>query len=234
MENNKPESIYTRTEMMLGEDGVERLKDSRVAIFGVGGVGGFAAEAIARAGVGHITLIDPDRVSVTNKNRQIIALDSTVGMNKAEAMKRRILDINPEADVTALPIFYSEENAEDTDLSKFDYIVDAIDSVKSKIHLIESAYRKGVHIISSMGAGNKLDPTRFRVSDIKKTAVDPLARAVRSELKRRGVDSLKVVWSDEQPVGERQIGAPGSISFVPSALGLILAGEVIKDIALDK
>ena len=232
MENKTPvETIYTRTEMMLGKEGVERLKGSRVAIFGVGGVGGFTAEAIARAGVGSITLVDPDAVSVTNKNRQLIALNSTVGKNKAEAMKERIHDINPDALVTALPIFYSEENSDAIDLGDFDYIVDAIDSVRSKIHLIESAYRKGVKIISSMGAGNKLDPTRFRVSDIKKTSVDPLARAVRTELKKRGVDSLKVVWSDEPPVGERQIGAPGSISFVPSVVGLILAGEVIKDIA---
>ena len=232
MENKTPiETIYTRTEMMLGKEGVERLKGSRVAIFGVGGVGGFTAEAIARAGVGSITLVDPDAVSVTNKNRQLIALTSTVGKNKAEAMKERIHDINPDAIVTALPVFYSEENSGAIDLGDFDYIVDAIDSVRSKIHLIESAYRKGVSIISSMGAGNKLDPTRFRVSDIKKTSVDPLARAVRTELKKRGVDSLKVVWSDEPPVGERQIGVPGSISFVPSVVGLILAGEVIKDIA---
>ena len=231
MEQNNSESIYTRTEMMLGEDGVLNLKRSRVAIFGIGGVGGFAAEAIARSGIGHITLIDPDRVSVTNKNRQIIALDSTVGQNKAVAMRSRILDINPEAEVTALPEFYSEDNSDFIDLSGFDYIIDAIDSVRSKIYLIEKAKQLGVKIISSMGAGNKLDPTRFRVSDIKKTSVDPLAKAVRTELRKRGIDSLKVVWSDEPPVGERQIRAPGSISFVPSVVGLILAGEVIKDIA---
>lgn len=232
MESNKaPESIYTRTEMMLGKEGTDRLKTSRVAIFGVGGVGGFAAEAIARAGVGNITLIDPDKVSVTNKNRQIIALDSTIGMNKAEAMRERILDINPDACVRALPIFYSEENADKVDLSDFDYIVDAIDSVRSKIFLIEEAYKRGVRIICSMGAGNKLDPTRFRVSDIKKTTVDPLARAIRGELKKRGVDSLKVVFSDEPPTGERQAGKPGSISFVPSVVGIILAGEVIKDLS---
>ena len=230
MENNQAESIYTRTEMMLGKDGVDALKKSRVAIFGVGGVGGFSAEAIARAGVGNITLIDPDRVSVTNKNRQLIALDSTVGKNKAEAMKERIYDINPEASVTAFPEFYSEDNSDFIDLSEFDYIVDAIDSVKSKIYLIEKACRQGVRIISSMGAGNKLDPTRFRVTDIKKTSVDPLAKAVRTELRRRGIDSLKVVFSDEPPVGERRVGAPGSIPFVPSVVGLIIAGEVIKDI----
>lgn len=217
--------------MMLGEDGVERLKRARVAIFGVGGVGGFAAEAIARAGVGNITLIDPDRISVTNKNRQIIALDSTVGENKAEAMRKRILDINKDARVTAYGEFFSEENSDFIDLSEYDYVVDAIDSVKSKIYLIEKANGQGVRIISSMGAGNKLDPTRFRVSDIKKTSVDPLARAIRTELKKRGVESLKVVFSDEPPIGERHIGAPGSISFVPSVVGLIIAGEVIKDIA---
>ena len=231
MERNN-ESVYTRTEMMLGEEGLERLKRSHVAIFGVGGVGGFAAEAIARAGVGRITLIDNDCVSVTNKNRQIIALDSTVGKNKAEAMKERILDINPDASVTALPIFYSEETSSEIELSEFDYVIDAIDSVKSKLYLIKEAKRQGVKIISSMGAGNKLDPTRFRVSDIKKTSVDPLARVIRTELKKRGIESLRVVFSDEPPVGERRIGAPGSISFVPSVVGLILAGEVIKDIAI--
>ena len=226
------ENQFTRTEMMLGEDAVQRLSSSRVAVFGVGGVGGFAVEALARAGVGELHLFDSDRVSITNINRQIIALHSTVGRLKTELMCERIADINPGAKTFSYPIFYGEDTARGVDLSKFDYVVDAIDSVRSKILLICEAKAAGVPIISSMGAGNKLDPTRFEVADIYKTSVCPLARVVRTELKKRGVDSLKTVYSKEPPVLKRNDGerAPGSLSFVPSVAGLIIAGEVIKDI----
>ena len=224
------ENQFTRTEMMLGKDAISRLASARIAVFGVGGVGGFTVEALARAGVGEIHLFDSDTVSITNINRQIIALHSTVGMPKTEVMKARIADINPDAVVVCHSIFYGEETADDIDLSKYDYVVDAIDTVRSKILLITRAKAAGVPIISSMGAGNKLDPTRFEVADIYKTSVCPLARALRTELKKRGVDSLKTVYSKEPPYlsGER---IPASISFVPSVVGLIIAGEVIKDIA---
>ena len=224
------ENQFTRTEMMLGKEAISRLNSARVAVFGVGGVGGYAVEALARAGVGEIHLFDSDEVSITNINRQIIALHSTVGMLKTEAMKNRIADINPKAVTVCHSIFYGEETADEIDLSIYYYVVDAIDTVRSKILLITRAKAAGVPIISSMGAGNKLDPTRFEVADIYKTSVCPLARALRTELKKRGVDSLKTVYSKEPPYlsGER---APASISFVPSVVGLIIAGEVIKDIA---
>lgn len=223
---------------MLGTAAVKRLKDARVAVFGIGGVGGFAVEALARAGVGHLTLIDSDKVSESNINRQIIALTSTVGRAKVDVMRERILDINPEAAVSTHEVFYSEENKGIFDFCEFDYVIDAIDSVKSKVDLILAAKAAGTPIISAMGAGKKLDPTRFVVSDIKKTTVCPLAKAVRTALRKRGIDTLKVVFSTETPVtppadapdlgGEN---APGSISFVPSVMGLILAGEVIKDLS---
>lgn len=225
---NSSESIYTRTEMMLGENAVKVLKASHAAVFGVGGVGGFAAEALARAGVGKITLIDSDRVSVSNINRQIIALHSTVGKYKTEAMRDRIHDINPECEVTVINEFYSEENP--IELGGFDYIADCIDTVKSKLRLITEASRYGVKIISSMGAGNKLDPTRFKVADISKTHTDPLAKVIRTELRKRGVNHLKVVFSDEPPINTSGERTPGSVSFVPSVVGLIIAGEIIKDL----
>lgn len=230
------ENQFTRTEMMLGKEAVERLKSARVAVFGIGGVGGYAVEALARAGIGELHLFDSDSVSVTNINRQIIALHSTVGRLKTEVMRDRIADINPEARVESHPIFYGEETADSVDLSKYDYVVDAIDSVRSKILLICRAKEAGAPIISSMGAGNKLDPTRFEVADIYKTSVCPLAKAVRTELKRRGIGSLKTVFSTEPPVHPRSTveRAPGSISFVPSVVGLIIAGEVIKDITSKK
>lgn len=227
------ENQFSRTEMMLGIEAVDRLNSARVAVFGIGGVGGFAAEALARAGVGELHLFDSDKVSVSNINRQIIALHSTVGRLKTEVMRDRIADINPEAKVLSFPIFYGEETAGEIDLSVYDYIVDAIDTVRSKILLICNAKAAGVPIISSMGAGNKLDPTRFEVADIYKTSVCPLAKAVRTELKRRGITSLKTVYSTEPPVhSERPVErTPGSLSFVPSVVGLIIAGEVIKDIS---
>jgi tRNA A37 threonylcarbamoyladenosine dehydratase len=224
------ESIYTRTAMMLGDEAVKRLKTSHVAVFGVGGVGGFTVEALVRAGVGKITLVDADRVSVSNINRQIIALNSTVGKYKTEAMRDRIADINPDCEVITVSEFYSEENP--IDLSSFDYIADCIDSVKSKIYLISEAKAKGISIISSMGAGNKLDPTRFKVADISKTHTDPLAKVMRIELRKRGVNHLKVVFSDEPPINPTGERTPGSVSFVPSVVGLIIAGEIIKDICV--
>ena len=222
------ETIYQRTEMMLGENAVKRLKASHVAVFGIGGVGGFVTEALCRAGVGKITLIDSDRVSVSNINRQIIALHSTVGKYKTEAMKERIADINPECEVNAVNEFYSEENP--MELNSFDYIADCIDSVKSKLYLITEANRAKIPIISSMGAGNKLDPTRFKVADISKTHTDPLAKVMRTELRKRGITHLKTVFSDEPPINPTGERTPGSVSFVPSAVGLVIAGEIIKDI----
>ncbi|MBR2342779.1 MAG: tRNA threonylcarbamoyladenosine dehydratase [Clostridia bacterium] len=222
------DNIYTRTEMLLGKEGVERLRASRVIIFGVGGVGGYATEALARAGVGNITLVDFDRVSVSNLNRQIIATHSTVGMYKTEAMRDRILDINPSAAVTAVTAEYTEETSTDFKLGEYDLVLDCIDSVRSKISLIAAAKAAGVPIISSMGAGSKLDPTRFRVADISKTHTDPLAKAVRTGLRKLGITSLTVVFSDEEPIrrdGERTVG---SVSFVPSAAGLVMASEAVR------
>lgn len=226
----KSESMYTRTEMMLGTDAIEKLKRSHVAVFGIGGVGGFATEALARAGVGKIDLIDSDTVSLSNINRQIIATTKSIGRYKTEVMRERIKEINPDCEVECHNIFYSEENSGGINLGKYDYVVDAIDSVRAKLYLIESAVAAGVPIISSMGTGNKLDPTRFTVTDISKTHTCPLAKVIRTELKKRGITHLKVVFSDELPKkadGER---VPGSISFVPSVAGLIIGGEVIKDI----
>lgn len=214
--------------MMLGKDAVDTLKSSHVAVFGVGGVGGYVAEALARAGVGKLTLIDSDRVSVSNINRQIIALHSTVGKYKTDAMSERIKDINPDCEVISVNEFYSEENP--IDLLHFDYIADCIDSVKSKLHLISEAKKSDVRIISSMGAGNKLDPTRFTVADISKTHTDPLAKVIRTELRKRGITSLKVIFSDEPPINPDGQRTPGSVSFVPSVVGLIIAGEIIKDL----
>ena len=235
MSNTIPER-FERSALLLGNEGMERIFASRVAVFGVGGVGGHAAEALARAGVGEIHLIDADTVSVTNINRQAVALTSTVGRDKVEVMMQRIVDINPDARVVCHKLFYSPETAHLIDLSIFDYIIDAIDTVGAKLELITRADALGVRVISSMGAGNKLDPTRFEVSDIYKTSVCPLARVMRTELKKRGVKSLKAVYSKEEPIravvndGSKR-HAPGSVSFVPSVVGLIIAGEVIKDIA---
>lgn len=229
-------SEFERTALLLGDEAMERLYAASVAVFGVGGVGGYAVEALARCGVGKITLIDSDAVSVSNINRQIIATTKTVGRLKVEVAKERILEINPKAEVEIYPIFYSAETAGNFNLSSYDYIVDAIDSVKSKLLLIKNAKDAGVPIISSMGAGNKLDPTAFSVSDISKTSVCPLAKTIRCELRKMGIFHLKVVYSKEEPkkvfIDDKNRHAPASISFVPSVVGLILAGEVVKDIAL--
>lgn len=229
-----------RTEMLLGYDGIENLKNAKVALFGVGGVGGYTAEALARSGVGSIDLYDSDRVSLSNINRQIAALHSTVGKYKADVIKERILDINSCAEVNAYKVFYLPENADDYPLDKYDYVVDAIDTVSAKIELICRCDRMGVPIISAMGAGNKLDPTAFKVADIYSTKMCPLAKVMRRELKSRDIKSLKVVYSEEKAKkpeiqlydSENNKPVPGSVSFVPSVAGLIIAGEVIKDLAL--
>jgi tRNA A37 threonylcarbamoyladenosine dehydratase len=231
------EECLQRTALLLGEAGVEKLKKARVAVFGIGGVGGYATEALARSGVGHLTLFDKDRISISNLNRQIIALHSTLDKLKVEAMKERIYDINPEIEVETHACFYLPENAEEYDLSQYDYILDAVDTVTAKLELAVRAERAGVPLISSMGAGNKLDPTGFRVTDIYKTSVCPLAKVMRKELKARGIRHLKVVYSEELPVrpkenltAEGRRALPGSVAFVPSVAGLIMAGEVIKDL----
>lgn len=224
------ENIYTRTAAVLGDEGVCRLKRARVLIVGIGGVGGYAAEALARAGVGDLTLVDMDRVAPSNLNRQIIATESTLGKLKVEVMMQRIVDINPACKVTAIPMFYDETTAPVLNFSEYDYVLDCIDTISSKVDLIERVTVAGVPMISAMGAGNKLDPTRLTVSDISKTHTDPLARAVRTKLRAKGINHLKVVFSSEKP---REVGtrAPGSLSFVPSVMGLIMAGEVIKAVA---
>ena len=230
---------FSRTELLFGEDKLNILKKSRVAIFGVGGVGGYVAEALARSGVGTIDLVDNDVVSLTNINRQIIALHSTIGMPKVEVMAERIRDINPQAVVNVHNCFYTPETSGDFDFSKYDYVVDAIDTVAGKIELVMQAQSAKTPIICSMGAGNKLDPTAFEVVDIYKTSVCPLARVMRYELKKRGVKKLKVVYSKEIPVtpfeneeaeDSSRRSAPGSVAFVPSVAGLVIASEVIKDL----
>ena len=217
--------------MLIGKEGVERLERARVAVFGVGGVGGYAVEALARAGVGSLLLIDSDTVSESNINRQIIAAESTVGRYKTEVARDRILDINPDARVDTVNVFFSEENKGAVDLDGVDYVIDAIDSVSAKVFLISHVKGKGIPIISAMGAGNKLDPTMFEVSDISKTTVCPLARAVRVALRKKGMDHLKVVYSKEEPHTSGGERLPASISFVPSVMGLIIAGEVIKSLS---
>ena len=214
--------------MLLGEDGVEILRSAHVAVFGVGGVGGFAVEALARAGIGELTLVDHDTVSESNLNRQIIALHDTVGMDKTEVFRERIAKISPECTVHCRKEFFLPEETERFDFSAFDYVVDAIDTVSGKIGLVMACRDAGTPIISAMGAGNKLDPTRFEVADIYETSVCPLARVMRRELKSRGVEKLKVVYSKEEAVNTGR--TPGSVSFVPSVMGLIMAGEVMKDL----
>ncbi len=229
--------VFSRGELLLGKEGIKRLRNARVAVFGIGGVGSFAAEALARGGVGHMTLIDGDTVSLTNINRQLIATQKTIGRKKTEVMAERIHDICPETEVVEYPYVYGTENRDLIDFASYDYIIDAIDTVTSKLLLIEEAKRAGTEVISCMGTGNKLDPTRFEVADISQTSVCPLAKVMRKELKNRGISGVKVVYSKELPLkpansqetGKRQI--PGSLSFVPPVAGMILAGEVIRHIA---
>jgi tRNA A37 threonylcarbamoyladenosine dehydratase len=232
---------FSRTRLLLGDEAVNRLKAARMILFGVGGVGSFAAEALARAGIGAIELVDNDSVSITNINRQLVALHSTVGRKKVDVMRERILDINPAADVTIRDVFLSAATIDEFDFTKYDYAADAIDTVSAKLLLADRCHKAGTPLISSMGAGNKLDPTSFEVGDIFNTSGDPLARVMRRELRKMGISRLKVVFSTEEPkkpagIPEEELSrrsVPGSISFVPSAAGLILAGEIIKDILKD-
>lgn len=223
-----------RTQMLLGCESVDKLWQKRVIVFGVGGVGGYVCEALARTGIGQIDLVDNDRVSLTNINRQIIALHSTVGRAKVEAMRERIYDINPQIKVNAHNVLFTKENSSDFDFSSYDYVVDAIDMVSAKIELVLCCEKAGTPIIASMGTGNKLNPCAFKVSDIYKTSVCPLARVMRTELKKRGVKKLKVVYSEEAPAMQETGGegkrVPASCAFVPSVAGLIIASEVIKDL----
>ena len=232
---------FSRTELLLGAEAMEKLKNSRVAVFGIGGVGGYAVEALARSGVGALDLIDDDMVCLTNLNRQIIALHSTVGQPKAEVAAARVKYINPDCNVRTYRTFYTPETAGEFDFSQYDYVIDAIDTVTGKIGLVLQAKDAGVPIISSMGAGNKLDPTAFKVADIYKTRICPLARVMHRELKKRGVKNLKVVYSEEEAMtplpdlmpesgGHKKRMTPGSVAFVPSVAGLIIAGEVVKDL----
>ena len=230
---------FSRTELLLGADGMEKLKKARVAVFGIGGVGGYAVEALARSGVGALDLIDKDEISLTNINRQIYALHSTVGKPKVEVAAERIKDINPDCVVRTYQTFYVPDTAEQFDFSQYDYVIDAIDTVTGKIALVLQAKESGTPIISSMGTGNKLDPTAFVVTDLYQTSFCPLARIMRKELRKRGVDRLKVVYSQEEamtPEGETEElsqgrrSIPGSAAYVPSVAGMILAGEVIRDI----
>ena len=224
--------MFSRTKMLLGEKAVELLQTKKVIVFGIGGVGGYVVEALVRSGIKNFVLVDNDEVCESNLNRQIIATVDTIGKDKVDVMEERILSINPKAVVEKRKCFYLPENAADFDFTRYDYIVDAVDTVTAKIDIIVRAAEAKVPVISAMGAGNKLDPTRFEVADIYKTSVCPLAKVMRHELKKRGVKKCKVVYSKEEPVksanGER---LPGSVAFVPSVAGLIIAGEVIKDLA---
>ncbi len=225
---------FSRTQMLLGEKALATLQKARVAVFGIGGVGGYTVEALVRSGVGAIDIIDNDKVCLSNLNRQIIATKDTVGRLKTEVMKERILSINPDVEVYEHPCFFLPENVDQFDFTQYDYVVDAVDTVTAKIALVMEAKKAGVPIISSMGAGNKLDPTAFEVADIYKTSVCPLAKVMRRELKKRDIDKLKVVYSKEIPIQngseDDKRPTPGSVAFVPSVVGLIIAGEVIKDL----
>ena len=233
---------FSRTALLLGDKGMEKLKNARVAVFGLGGVGGYVAEALARSGVGALELIDHDTISQTNINRQLLATVNTIGQPKAEAARERVLSINPEAQVTARCEFYGPQTAENFDFTRYSYVVDAIDTVTGKLALVTAAQAAGVPIISCMGTGNKLDPTRFQIADISKTSVCPLARIMRKECAKRGIKHLKVLYSTEDPIPSAPVDSlteelpegrralPGSVAFVPSVAGLIIAGEVIKDI----
>ena len=220
---------FVRTELLLGKEAVEKLNKSRVAVFGIGGVGGYVCEALVRSGVGAFDLVDNDRVCASNLNRQIIATGSTIGRYKTDVMKERILDINSEAQVKIHRCFFLPENADEFPFEEYDYVVDAVDTVTAKIELVMKCREKGIPVISSMGAGNKLDASRFRVADIYETKVCPLAKVMRRELKKRGVEKLKVVYSEELPVNSVR-DMVGSVAFVPPVAGLIIAGEVVKDL----
>lgn len=242
---------FARTELLLGKEAMDRLRKSRVAVFGTGGVGGYVCEALVRSGVGRFELVDNDRVSLTNINRQIIAATSTLGRYKVDVMKERMLDINPEAEIGVRKCFFLPENADEFSFDEYDYVVDAVDTVTAKLEIIIRAQRHGVPVISAMGAGNKLDGSRFRIADIYETRTCPLAKVMRAECRKRGIKKLKVVYSEEQPVRPRADGysaadaedgvasvresavrrdIPGSVAFVPPVAGLLIAGEVVRDL----
>ncbi len=233
---------FSRTERMLGKEALQKLQSARVAVFGIGGVGGYAVEALARSGVGALDLIDSDTISPSNLNRQIIALHSTIGRLKVDVAKERVLDINPSCNVRTYPVFFLPETEAAFPFSEYDYVIDAIDTVSGKLEIIERCHKENVPLICAMGAGNKLDPTMFEVADIYKTSVCPLAKVIRTECRKRGIPHLKVVYSKELPIAPRpdaelpegesvsKRAVPGSIAFVPSVMGLILAGEVIKSL----
>lgn len=231
MTDDKSLEQFSRTQMLLGQDAVELLNKKRVAVFGIGGVGGYVCEALVRSGIGAFDLIDSDKVSITNLNRQIIATHKTIGMYKVDVMKERMLDINPDVNVEVHRCFFLPENSDDFSFQEYDYVVDAVDTVTAKIELILRAKKDGVPIISAMGAGNKLDPSRFKVADIYETTVCPLARVMRRELKKRDIESLKVVYSDEAPI-KTDADFPGSTAFTPAAMGLVIAGEIVKDLSV--
>ena len=231
MTDDKSLEQFSRTQMLLGQDAVELLNKKRVAVFGIGGVGGYVCEALVRSGIGAFDLIDSDKVSITNLNRQIIATHKTIGMYKVDVMKERMLDINPDVNVDVHRCFFLPENSDDFSFQEYDYVVDAVDTVTAKIELILRAKKDGVPIISAMGAGNKLDPSRFKVADIYETTVCPLARVMRRELKKRDIESLKVVYSDEAPI-KTDADFPGSTAFTPAAMGLVIAGEIVKDLSV--
>ena len=233
---------FNRTELLLGKENMEKLKKARVLIFGIGGVGGYVVEALARSGIYHFTLVDNDVISETNINRQIIATLENIGEDKVEAMKKRILSINRDAEVEIRKYFYLPETADQFDFSKYDYVVDCVDTVSAKLSIIVEAKKNNVPVISAMGAGNKLNPAMLEIADISKTSVDPLAKVIRTELRKRGINHLKVVYSKEQPIKiddpnvelkeKSQRPVPGSNAFVPSAMGLIMASEIIKDLLI--
>lgn len=224
------ENWLTRTESLIGKQKVQKLQKASIAIFGLGGVGSFAAEALVRSGIGNLICVDHDKIEESNINRQLLADTSTIGISKVEVAKNRFLKINPNLNITIYPTFYKEETAKQLLSCSYDYIIDAIDSIPSKLHLIESAKKKNIPIISCMGTGNKLDPFLFEITDIAKTSVCPLAKIIRKELKKRKIEKVKVLFSKEPPHQEQTSSTPASISFVPSIAGLMIAGEVIKDI----
>lgn len=229
---------FSRSQLLLGKDNMKKLSDAKVAVFGIGGVGGYTAEALARTGIGSFVLIDDDKVCLTNINRQIIATKKTVGQYKVNVMRERILEINPDAKVEVRKCFYLPENAHEFDFGEYSYVVDAVDTVTAKLQIIVQAKECNVPVISCMGAGNKLDPTKFQVADIYETSICPLAKVMRRECRKRGISRLKVVYSTEQPIKPlkdsqiKERPVPGSVAFVPSVAGLIAAGEVVKDLTV--
>lgn len=230
LQNERDNRQFSRTELVIGSEALDKIKGSSVIVFGIGGVGSYVVEGLARAGVGRLTLVDNDVVDITNINRQLPALHSTIGSFKADIMAERVIDINPECIVESVKCFFMPETADEFDFTEYDYVVDAIDTVKGKLAIIEKAFKEGVTVISSMGTGNKLDPSMFKITTIEKTKVCPLARVMRKELKEREISGVKVLYSEEEPVKHDGGRTPGSISFVPSVAGLMIAGEVVREL----